>query len=312
MSTKNMPRLGRGLSSLVSTDIAHTQETQRLPGSSPVQTMDGLRGVAPPQRLMMISVDRIRQNPLQPRREFNEEALGRLAESLKDRGTLQPVVVRPSEGNFELIAGERRLRAAKIAGIHEIPAVVRSVNDDEMLELALIENIQRADLNPIERARAYQSIQQRTGLSHEEIAARVGDERVTVTNYIRLLSLPESVVQMVSKGEISGGHAKALLGVTNSLILEQLAARIVQEGWSVRRIEEAVAKTKPPAADQPVARPARPVVTDMEQKLGAAVGTRVTIREGRRRHSGRIVVEYYTLDDFERIAGLLGVKLETY
>jgi ParB family chromosome partitioning protein len=226
------------------------------------------------------------------------------------RGTLQPVVVRPSEGGYELIAGERRLRAARLAGLGEIPAIIRSVPDNELLELALIENIHRQDLNPIERARAYRALQQTHGLSHEQIAERVGEDRATATNYLRLLTLPEAVQQMVAAGELSAGHAKAILGLADAPTQEELAQRVRRQNWSVRRLEAAVAAAKKGDGGTAATRQARPAVADIEQRLSTILGTRVQIHEGRRRHTGRVVIEYYTLDDFQRITERLGVTEE--
>lgn len=297
---------------MISADIAHPLEpegTDPASSSSPLVT-EGLRGVPGVHRLLSIHVDRIRHNPMQPRRAFEEASLQALAASIRDRGTLQPIVVRPSAGGFELIAGERRLRAVKIAGLSEVPAIVRDVRDEEMLELALIENIHRADLNPIERARAYRSLQQQYDLSHEEIATRMGEDRATVTNYIRLLGLAEPVIELVASGELTSGHAKALMGIEDHQAQISFAERAHHEAWSVRQLEAAVAKAKQGAAPLAPVRQARAAVADMEQRLSAALGLRVTIKEGRRRHTGRIVIEYYSLDDFERIAGRLGITGE--
>jgi ParB family chromosome partitioning protein len=260
---------------------------------------------------MAVPVDEIRQNPMQPRRSFGEQGLASLAASIRSKGALQPVLIRPAAGGYELVAGERRLRAARIAGLAEIPAIVRSVPDHELLELALVENIHREDLNPIDRARAYRALQERYDLSHEEIAQRLGDDRSTIANYVRLLGLSEELVSLVSSNELGVGHAKALLGLSDPNLQTSLGQRVVREGWSVRRLEAAVAEAKhgeAPRAREPKVRPA---VTNMEQKLGEALGTRVIIRESRRRHSGRIVIEYYSLDDFERIVMLLGVPEES-
>jgi len=307
--TKPTRRLGRGLSSLISTDTIErpdlAAETQSE--SSPTMPPSALRGLPSTPRLAHIRVDQIRQNPLQPRRVFDETALASLAESIRQKGALQPVVVRPAESGYELIAGERRWRAAQLADIAEIPAIIRSARDDEMLELAIIENIHRADLNPVERARAYRQLQQRYQLSHEEIAHRVGEDRASVTNYIRLLALPDDLLQQLAAGVLSVGHAKVLLSVADPKTQHQLADQCVNAGWSVRRLEQEISggvkASKQPATPQP----ARPAVTDMEQRLSTALGTRVQIKEGRRRHSGRILIEYYTLADFDRIIERLGI-----
>lgn len=322
---KNMRRLGRGLSSLMSEDLTPPPTTTGADGGgltgakgpaddgTGVGKVIGQGGASPAQgghRLLMVSVDRVRENPKQPRRHFEPEALASLAESLKARGVLQPVIVRPATEGYELVAGERRLRAARLAGLTELPAIVRQVPDNELLELALIENVQRADLNPVERARGYQSLHRELGLSHAQIAERMAEDRATVANYIRLLGLCEEVLEMVAQSKLSMGHARAILGITDPNIQYSIARSILQQGWSVRRTEAEVAKHrdgKPTAREQT---PKRPAVADMEERLSAAVGTRVQVRESKRPHAGELVISYYNLDDFERITRLLGVTTE--
>lgn len=323
---KNVRRLGRGLSSLMSTDLKSpaTAEAdvvslagaQDPPGDvAGVSRVVGQAETSPGQgshRLLMVAADRVRQNPSQPRRHFEPDALASLAESLKARGVLQPIIVRPSAGGYELVAGERRLRAARLAGLTELPAIVRQIPNDQLLELALIENVQRADLNPVERARGYQALQRDLGLSHAQIAERMAEDRATVTNYIRLLNLCEEVLEIVAQGKLSMGHARAITGISDPNMQYIIARSVLRQGWSVRRTEAEVAKhreVKPPAAARP-GEPKRPAVADMEERLSAAVGTRVQVREGKRPHSGELVISYYNLDDFERITGLLGVATE--
>jgi ParB family transcriptional regulator, chromosome partitioning protein len=298
--------MGRGLSSLMPADLM--REGAAIGVASPVSPVfDRVRGIPTVNRLMSIPVEAIRNNPLQPRRTFDEAGLASLAASLRDRGTLQPIVVRPAEGGYELVAGERRLRAARIAGLLELPAIVRSTGDGELLELALIENIQRTDLNAVERARAYRVLHEAHGLSHEEIARRMGEDRATVSNYIRLLSLPEEILDMLVNSQLSMGHARALLGCTDLNTQLSLASKSASSAWSVRRVEQEIAgaaRASDPATAQ---REVRPAVRDLEERLSASVGAKVHINEGRRRHSGRIVIEYASLDEFQRIAAMLGV-----
>ncbi len=305
--TKTQKRLGRGLSSLVSSELRRKDEEGDLRQSATEATLDRVTAGAPAHRLMLLPIEKIRRNPQQPRRTFNEEALASLAASLKAKGALQPVVVRPAENGYELVAGERRLRAAKIAGLEELPAIVRGVKDDELLELALVENIQRADLNPIDRARGYRALQDRFGLSHEEIAGRMGEDRTTVTNYLRLLELPDDVLDMLVVGLLSTGHAKALLGLQDVRACLSFAIKARDDGWSVRRLEKAVSESKQPGSAAKSVREIRPAVRDLQELLSIALGTRVEIQEGRRRHTGRIVIQYSNLDDFQRIASKLGV-----
>lgn len=307
--TKPIRRLGRGLSSLISTEAID----RPLPGSPESPDAPSLslgaevRGLPSTPRLATIRIDQIRQNPLQPRRTFDEDALGSLAASLKQKGALQPVVVRPAESGYELIAGERRWRAAQLAGLTEIPAIIRSVRDDEMLELALVENVHRSDLNPVERARAYRQLQQRYNLSHEQIAERVGEDRVSVTNYMRLLALPNELLDQLAAGRLTVGHAKVLLGVADPKLQQGLAGQCLDGGWSVRQLEQQISGGDKKQLQPKVSKAARPAVTDMEERLAVALGTRVRIKEGRRRHSGKILIEYYTLADFDRITERLGV-----
>lgn len=320
---KTPKRLGRGLSSLVSADltqpssglseVAHEGRKAVTPAPRGTNIVpDRAEVLTPPvaHRLLMVSVERIRRNPMQPRRHFEPDALAALSESIKTRGTLQPVIVRPVENGYELIAGERRLRAARLAGLSEMPAIVRQVPDHELLELALIENVQRSDLNPVERARAYQALNQKSGLSHAEIAKRMGEDRATVANYIRLLGLCDGVLEMVAQGVIAMGNARAILGVKDHKIQLQIARHVVDHGWSVRRTEAEVVRQRGPRPAPVAAIPKRPAVADMERRLSESLGTRVVIREGKRPQSGELVISYYNLDDFQRITRRLGVDGE--
>jgi ParB family chromosome partitioning protein len=252
----------------------------------------------------------IRRNPRQPRKVFDETALGSLVESIRSKGTLQPIVVRPADGGYELIAGERRLRAATAAGLAEIPAIVRAAGDDEMLELALIENLQRQDLNPVERAKAYRQMRDLYSCTDEIVAQRTGEDRATVANYIRLLTLPADVLDLVESGQLSAGHAKAITNIEDKQSLINISLRAAKEGWSVRQIEAAAAQAKAGKGPGAAKRETRPAVRDLEERLTNALATPVTIQEGRRRHTGRIVIQFRALEDFERIVAKLGLKPE--
>jgi ParB family chromosome partitioning protein len=305
--SKGQKRLGRSLSTMIAPDLG-----AKPPGDGvfPVSAVpfDTVRGLAPSQRLVTIPVENIRPNPTQPRRNFDESKLASLANSLKERGTLQPVVVRPAEGGYELVAGERRLRAAKLAGVTELPAIVRSATEHEMLELALVENTQRTDLNPIEQARAYRMLNETYGLSHEAIAEKMGDDRATVTNYLRLLSLPEEVIAMLEAGLLGIGHGKAILSVQDYTTQVELAHRTTKEGWSVRQLEVAARRAASPGGNTAGhERQVRATIKDLEERLCRTTGSRVHIHEGRRRHTGRIVIHFFSLDDFERIGAMLGL-----
>ena len=255
----------------------------------------------------------ISPNRFQPRGHFDEEALSQLAESIREVGVLQPVLVRPiGEGEYELIAGERRWRAARRVGLQTIPALVRETDDAAALEQALVENIHRDGLNPLEEAAAYQQLIEDFGLTHDEVASRVGRSRATVTNTLRLMQLPPAIQKSVQDGKLSNGHARALLGSPDRAFQEQLAKRIVADDLSVRATEEAVrehqgegngaapASTAPGGAVTPAGRKLRPPgLVELEELLGDHLETRVTISMGAAR--GKVVVEFSTLEDLERI-----------
>ena len=219
-------------------------------------------------------------------------------------------LVRRKGDFFEIIAGERRLRAARMAECETVPVIVREADEHQMLEMALVENIQRDDLNPIDRASAYRQYCTRFGLSIQELASRLGEDRTTVTNFLRLLDLPQAIKDLVAEGKLTMGHARCLLGIPDEPRQTELARRAIAEGWPVRRMEAAVqaAKTQEPHASRAAAEaPRKPQIVQLEQRLAAALHTKVRIVEGRRRNSGRLVIEYYSLDDFDRITQRHGV-----
>ncbi len=256
-----------------------------------------------------IGVTAIEPNPHQPRTVFDEEALAELEHSIREFGLLQPIVVREAgSGRYQLVMGERRWRAAQRAGLDRIPAIVRRTGDDILLRDALLENIHRVQLNPLEEAAAYEQLLVEFGVTHSELADRLGRSRPVVTNTIRLLKLPVTVQRRVAAGVLSAGHARALLGLDDAGRQEDLAARIVAEGLSVRATEEAVllARTeKPTAARAPRRRPAHDATThDLAERLSHTFDTRVRVEMGQRK--GRIVVEFGSAEDLERIATLMG------
>ncbi len=284
--------LGKGLSSLIPSSIARVP-TPTAPATASRPTE------------LRLEVSKIRPNPRQPRRTFDEAALDELANSMKTQGLLQPVVVRPlPNGQFELIAGERRWRAAQRAGIHQIPAVVRDVPDEKLLELALIENLQREELNAIEEAEAYRILVDDLELSHNEIAQRVGKQRTTVANALRLLNLPEIVKDMVRNRLISMGHARALLALEDATAIEHLARRVLAEGLSVRAVES---QAKRPVGTKPRAgRPTKqvdPNVAAAESTLQRALGTKVRIVGNGA--IGRVEISYHSADELDRIYRLI-------
>jgi ParB family chromosome partitioning protein len=248
-----------------------------------------------------IDLDQIQPNPHQPRSSFDEESLEGLAASIRSVGMLQPVVVRANpEGGYFLVAGERRWRAAKRAGLHQIPAVIRSGEDAAWLTEALVENLQRSDLTPLEEAAAFRQLLEDFGLTHEELATRVGKSRAAVTNSMRLLGLPASIQARLESGELSAGHARALAGIEDRAFAEHVARRAVAEGWSVRQVEEAVRVRKGEVTRKPRAREVRPAeIIELELRLADRLGSRVKVdfKGGR----GAMHIDYRSLEDLERL-----------
>lgn len=257
--------------------------------------------------LQEIPVTAIGPNRYQPRRHFDEAALGELADSIHEVGLLQPVLVRADgEGGYELIAGERRWRAARRAGLQSIPALVRTTDDAAALEHALVENLHRDDLNPLEEAAAYQQLIEDFDLTHEQVAARVGRSRVTITNMLRLLQLPPSIQRLLGEGRLDAGHARALLGTPDRAFQEQLARRVADENLSVREVEDAVRQHGEAAGNGSRAeRPRKggrmrpPGLLELEELLGEHLETRVRVTMGGKR--GRVTIEFSDLEDLERI-----------
>jgi ParB family chromosome partitioning protein len=322
--------LGRGLAALIPTgpppsavDPARDDTPATATATSTERTTAGgpvLRSVADQPVLAEpsstggafyreIEVSAIRPNAQQPRTTFDEDALAELEHSIREFGLLQPIVVRElADGAFELVMGERRWRAAERAGLQRLPAIVRNTGDDAMLRDALLENIHRVQLNPLDEAAAYEQLLAEFGVTHTELADRLGRSRPVVTNTIRLLKLPVSVQRRVAAGVLSAGHARALLGLDDPERQEELAARIVAEGMSVRATEEAVmlARRETPAPARPTRR--RPMhapgLQDLAERLSDTFDTRVKVELGQRK--GRIVVEFGSVEDLERIASLMG------
>ncbi len=284
--------LGKGLGALISVSPA-------------------LRAVDPEagERVQQVPLTSIVPSPLQPRREFEREALEELVDSIRQRGIIQPLIVRPVEGQFELIAGERRWRAAKEVGLSEAPVIVRQATDLEVLELSLIENLQRADLNPIEEAQAYARLAEEFGMRQEDIAQKVGKSRTSVANAMRLLDLEPQVQTWVVQDLLSVGHAKVLLGLKAHEEQRLLAEKVLRQSSTVRTTERMVARLlgqqggtrrrKRAEAISPTA------VTDLENRLQQHLATHVTIQHGEKR--GRIEIEYYGTDDLDRVVKALGL-----
>jgi len=249
-----------------------------------------------------VSIDSISPNPKQPRTVFNEEAMSELVASIKEIGILQPPVVRQtSPGRYELIMGERRFRAAKLAGLRSIPVIIRQTPDNELLREALIENIHRSQLNPLEEAAAYTQLLQDFNCTHDELAQKLGRSRPLISNTMRLLNLPASVQSRVASGVISAGHARALLGLSNEAEIDRLAKRIVAEGLSVRAIEEIIAATSPKSASKAKKKSSglSPEVNEIAEQLGDHLDTRVKIKGGKTK--GEISIEFSGYADLARI-----------
>lgn len=255
------------------------------------------------ERIAYVNLERIKPNPLQPRENFNQKRLEELIASIKEKGVLQPVIARPKEGAYELIAGERRLRAAKALGIEEVPVIVKDVSDADALELSLIENIQREELNPIEEAKAFQKLIDEFGFSQEEVAKAVGKERATISNAIRLLGLPKRAQEMVANGELTMGHGRALLALSGEHTILKFANRIVRKSLSVRETENIVSKKKSHISKIKTPKMKDHKVMFFEEELQRVLGTKVKIQHGKKR--GKIQVDYYSLEDLERIYNLI-------
>ncbi len=297
--------LGKGLGALIPTGPPASVAMPGAPGA-PAFRVTGDSGDGVPisgAYLEEIPVGAILPNPRQPRQVFDEDSLAELAASIDAVGLLQPVIVRETgPGRYELIMGERRWRACQLAGVAVVPAIVRQTSDDDLLRDALIENLHREQLNPLEEAAAYQQLLDDFSATHEELARRIGRSRPHISNTIRLLNLPPAVQKRVAAGVLSAGHARALLGVPDPAAQEQLARRIVAEGLSVRAVEEIVAMgavpvrgPRTPGTKAPVA----PGLKDLADRLSDVFETRVKVELGQRK--GKIVVEFASLDDLERI-----------
>jgi ParB family chromosome partitioning protein len=275
--------LGRGLGALIPTEVVEDRVSA----------------------LVDLPVSAVRPNPHQPRAHFDEEALGSLTASIRELGVLQPVLVRQiGEGDYELVAGERRWRAARRAGLSSIPAIVRNVSDITSVEHALVENLHRQDLNPLEEAAAYQQLIEDFGLTHEQLSNQVGRSRVAITNTLRLFQLPPTVQRLVAEGQLSAGHARALLGTPDRAFQESVARRAVADGLSVRAVEDAVrdrnelgGTARAASATASRLRPAG--IVELEDLLSDHLDTRVKVDMGSRR--GKVVIDFATLEDLERI-----------
>jgi ParB family chromosome partitioning protein len=294
--------LGRGLGALIPTELVNNVSTT---SNSVVQPVNTNLNTVPGITFAEIELSQIKPNAKQPRQVFEEESLNELTFSLKEIGLLQPIVVRALANNeYEIVAGERRFRAAKLAGFTKIPALIRDTQDIHMLRDALLENLHRAQLNPLEEAAAYQQLLEDFGGTQEELAAKLGRSRPQVTNTMRLLKLPPTVQKRVAAGVLSSGHAKALLGLAQSEDIEVLASRIVAEGLSVRATEEivsigAVGGSSAGTAAKKLPALKAPGLKELSDRLGDKLDTRVSITMGKAK--GKVIIEFSTLEDLRRI-----------
>jgi ParB family chromosome partitioning protein len=307
--------LGKGLSALIpdsykdqmvaATKEISTEATLTTEAESAVQATTSFSKAA---AFQMIPVSRISGNADQPRKTFNTETIEELANSIREKGVLQPVIVkRKGEGSYELICGERRFRAATLCGLTEVPAIIKDIAAEDFLEWALIENIQREDLNPIEEAEAYQRLVEERMISQEEVAKRVGKNRVTVTNTLRLLRLPQEVKQYLTEGRLSAGHARALLGLLTPEHQRHMAKRIVEESLSVRQVEALVNRSNAHKRKAKTARHLSAEIVDLETRLTHFLGTQAKIYPRKNQKEGRLEIQYFSLDDLDRVLQKIGL-----
>ncbi len=299
--------LGRGLQSLLGPITLEQEEINQLLDKSPLSVSfppdEKLRG-----SLRDISIEDISPNPYQARTVWNEQELSELVESIKANGIIQPILVRPIGRKYQLIAGERRFRAARLASLTTVPALVRHATDQELLELALVENIHRANLNPIERARAYQNYLATFSLTQVEAAQRLGEDRSVIANYLRILELPEEIKQMLTDDQLTMGHARAILGLPTDELRRKLANRALAGRLSVREVERLVRKYLTETGQVKNTIRSKPAhILDLESKLTSQLGTRVSIETRKNGQRGRIIIEFHSLDEFERITERIGL-----
>ncbi len=302
---KSGSRLGRGLSSLMS--------VSELPVEAEVVSTEAQ--IAPPEAVptgepLLLSPSQIVPNPHQPRRTMNEASIAELAASLKSNGVIQPIVVRKVGDGYQLIAGERRWRAAKLAGLTEIPVFVKDVDAFTQAQMALVENIQREDLNPIERAQGYRMLMDQLGLTQAELAGRLGEERSTIANYVRLLDLAEPVRIAIREGLLSLGHAKLLAGVPDILEQQRLGDLVQSQGLSVRNLERLLQAGPTAPVHAKVAANSPAYAQELEKSLSRQLGLRVQLRTGAKKGKGRLILHYASLDQFDELMGRLGIKVD--
>ena len=308
---KDKPKhLGRGLQSLLSPIISIESEaglpSQERVTSSKFPVDKELRG-----SLQEISLEKIRPNPYQVRTVWNEQELEELAESIKANGVIQPIIVRPELDGYQIIAGERRYRASKLASLQTIPALIRQASDEQLHEWALVENIHRVDLNPIERAKAYRDYLNTFSITQTEASERLGEDRSVVANYLRLLDLPQEIKQMLVEGKLAMGHARAILALPTDEMRRKLANRAMAGRLSVREVEKLVRRyLAGTGKENKNARSKPPHIIDLERKLAEQLSTKVNVETRKNGQRGKIIIEYYSLDEFDGIIDRLGLTYQ--
>ncbi len=319
---KRTPRLGRGLSSMVGQSVQVQPPTARetpndeSPAASPLPEPRPAPGASSIDSIVYLPLDALTPNRSQPRQAFDQPALARLADSIRVDGIIQPIIARPpnADNQHELVAGERRWRAASLAGLDQIPVIIRDMDDRQAAEWALIENLQREDLNPIERAEAFRNLLDSHGLTHEDIAQRVGADRSSITNTLRLLTLSPEVRELIRTGALSAGQGKALASVPSADQQLALARKAIAQDWSVRKLEGAVrdsalAKQSPDDAGTPKDNRS-PHIQDLEQQITRQLGTRVQVKPGRRKGTGKLTIQFYSIEQFDTLLERMGISLD--
>ncbi|MFH0985671.1 MAG: ParB/RepB/Spo0J family partition protein [Candidatus Omnitrophota bacterium] len=308
--------LGKGLSALIPDSYKEhvaeiTKETLTSTATLTMAPEAEIPAAILPAReeaFQLVPIARIVPNSDQPRKTFNPETIEELAASIREKGVLQPMIVKKKGGgNFEIVCGERRFRAATLCGLAEVPVIIKDVADEDFLEWALIENIQREDLNPIEEAEAYQRLVEERRISQEDVAKRVGKNRVTITNTLRLLRLPQEVKQYLAEGRLSAGHARALLGLLTPEHQRQMAKRIVEENLSVRQVEAIVNRSNAHKRKAKSARHLSAEIVDLETRLTHFLGTQTKIYPRKNQKEGRVEIQYFSLDDLDRVLQKIGL-----
>lgn len=259
-------------------------------------------------KITEVDLNKIRPNPYQPRKHFDEEHLSELVASIKEHGIIQPIVVRESLNGYEIIAGERRWRASKILNLSTIPVVVKNFTDEQVMEVALIENLQREDLNPVEIANAYEKLMKKFNLTQDELAIKLGKSRPNVANFLRLLQLPEAILSEVTTGRLSMGHARALITLEKEEQQLALAKKVINEKWSVRELEEKIKNLKTDVSRETIKKPIEnnKALKEVENQLRDRFKTSVKIKAGKKK--GKIEIEYFNDDDLQRILEMIGLK----